>query len=141
MHTLTLSTRMKSISLKPDIFGAIASSLCMVHCLATPLLFITHVYGSSGSETVPFWWKDLDYLFLTVSFIAIYRSTQTTSKKFMKYALWAGWAILFCLILNEKMKWLTIPGIFNYIAAIGLSTLHVYNLKYCQCKDENCCAK
>ena len=129
---------MKSITLKPDIYGAIASSLCMVHCLVTPLLFITHVYGS---ETVPFWWKNLDYLFLIVSFTAIYRSTQTTSKKFMKYALWAGWAILFSLILNEKMMWLNIPGISKYTAAIGLSTLHVYNLKYCQCKDENCCAK
>ena len=132
---------MKSITLKPDIFGAIASSLCMVHCLATPLLFITHVYGTFGSETVPLWWKNLDYLFLIVSFTAVYRSTQTTSKKFMKYALWAGWAILFSMILNEKMMWLNIPGIFKYTAAIGLSTLHIYNLKYCQCKDENCCAK
>ncbi|MEC8536173.1 MAG: MerC domain-containing protein, partial [Bacteroidota bacterium] len=94
---------MKSITLKPDILGAIASTLCIVHCLATPLLFITHVYDSFVSETVPFWWKNLDYLFLIVSFTAIYRSTQTTSKKFMKYALWAGWAILFSLILNEKM--------------------------------------
>ena len=132
---------MKSIAIKPDIFGAIASSLCILHCLATPLLFITHVYGSFGSETVPFWWKNLDYLFLIVSFAAIYRSTQTTSIKFMKYALWAGWAILFSLILNEKMMWLNIPGIYNYTAAIGLSTLHIYNLKYCQCKDENCCVK
>ena len=132
---------MKSITLKPDILGAIASSLCIVHCLATPLLFITHVYGSFGSGTVPLWWKNLDYLFLIVSFTAVYRSTKTTSRKFMKYALWAGWAILFSLILNEKMMWLNIPGIYKYTAAIGLSTLHIYNLKYCQCKDENCCAK
>lgn len=132
---------MKSIALKPDIFGAIASSLCLVHCLVTPLLFLSHVYASSGTDAVPFWWKDLDYLFLAVSFVAINRSTQTTSKKFMKYALWAGWMILFSLILNEKMIWLATPGIFNYMAAIGLSSLHIYNLKYCQCKDENCCKK
>ena len=132
---------MKSITLKPDIFGAIASSLCLIHCLATPFLFLSRVYGSSGTYVVPFWWKDLDYLFLAVSFIAINRSTKTTSKKFMKYALWSGWVILFSLILNEKMMWLTIPGILNYIAAIGLSSLHIYNLKYCQCEDENCCVK
>tara|TARA_B100000963_G_C22573602_1_gene647296 strand:+ start:413 stop:811 length:399 start_codon:yes stop_codon:yes gene_type:complete len=131
---------MKLIAVKPDVFGAIASSLCVVHCLATPLLFISHLYTSTGYETVPFWWKDLDFLFLVISFTAIYRSTKTTSKNFMKYALWVGWILLFSLILNEKIGWLAIPGILNYIAALSLASFHIYNLKFCQCDDDNCCA-
>ena len=130
---------MKSIALKPDIFGAVVSSLCMLHCLVTPFLFVSNLYTSTGNETIPFWWKDLDFLFLAISFIAIYRSTQTTSKNFMKYALWIGWVVLFSLILNEKLAWLTIPGLLNYVAAICLSSFHIYNLKYCQCDNENCC--
>jgi len=30
-------------------------------------------------------------------------------------------------------------GALTYISAFSLSALHIYNLKYCQCKDENCC--
>ena len=131
---------MRLIALKPDVFGAIASSLCVVHCLTTPLLFISHLYTPAGYETVPFWSKDLDFLFLAISFIAIYRATKTTSKSFMKYALWIGWIVLFTLILNEKMAWFAIPEILNYIAALSLASFHIYNLKYCQCDDENCCA-
>ena len=121
---------MRLIALKPDVLGAISSSLCVVHCLATPLLFISHMYTSMDSRNVPFWWRDLDFLFLTISFIAIYRATKTTSKNFMKYALWVGWIVLFSLILNEKMAWLAIPGILNYIAALSLAAFHIYNLKY-----------
>ena len=128
------------ITSKPDIFGAVASSLCVVHCLVTPLLFISHLYTSTGYEAVPFWWKDLDFLFLTISFIAIYRATKTTSKNFMKYALWIGWIVLFFLILNEKIAWLAVPEILNYAAALTLTSFHIYNLKYCQCNNENCCA-
>ena len=126
---------MKLISLKPDFFGAVASSLCMVHCLATPLLFIPNLHISRGYETIPFWWKELDFIFLAISFIAIYRSTKTTSKNFMKYTLWIGWIVLFFLILNEKIAWLRISGILNYIAAISLSSFHIYNLRYCQCDN------
>ena len=93
---------MKSILQKPDTLGAIASTLCVVHCLATPLLFIAHTCTLGVCETAPGWWKSLDYLFLAISFFAIHRSTQTTSKKVMKYALWTNWAALFFLIINEK---------------------------------------
>ena len=132
---------MRLIAFKPDVIGAIASSLCIVHCLLTPLLFISHLYTSTGTQNIPFWWKDLDFLFLTISFIAIYRATKTSSKKFMKYALWIGWIVLFILIFNEKMAWLALPGILNYISAISLSLFHIYNLNYCQCGDENCCTR
>jgi len=28
---------------------------------------------------------------------------------------------------------------FSYISAFSLAYAHVYNLKYCQCKDGECC--
>ena len=59
---------MKLIIKKPDTLGALASSLCIVHCLATPMIFIAHSCAIGGCEAAPSWWKNLDYLFLTISF-------------------------------------------------------------------------
>ena len=127
---------------RPDTFGALASTLCVIHCLITPVVFIAstcsvhHEYSS-----IPKWWINLDFLFLLISFVAIYRSTQTTSKKIMKPALWISWFLLSLLVVNEKMTLLNLPVYFTYISATTLAALHLYNLKYCQCKDDNCCIK
>ena len=73
---------MKLILQKPDTFDALASTFCIIHCLATPLLFIAHACtANDGCAAVPIWWRSLDFLFLAISFIAVYCSTRTTSKK------------------------------------------------------------
>lgn len=127
---------------RPDTFGALASTLCVVHCLITPLVFFASTCSINHEYSIiPKWWINLDFLFLLVSFVAIYCSTKTTSKKIMKPALWVSWFLLSFLIVNEKMTLLNLPEHFTYIIATGLSALHLYNLKYCQCKDDNCCIK
>ncbi len=131
---------MKLITQKPDTFGALASTLCLVHCLATPLLFIAHTCAEHGCASAPSWWKSLDYVFLCISFIAVYRSTQTTSKKIMKPLLWLSWTTLFLAIINEQFEFIYLPELFTYIPALALVALHIYNLNYCQCKSDNCCA-
>ena len=59
----------------PDNLGATFSSLCALHCYVTPLIFITQ----SHIAIVPGWWQSLNYLFLSLSFFAIYRSVQNLS--------------------------------------------------------------
>ncbi|NMH86894.1 MerC domain-containing protein [Flavivirga algicola] len=130
---------MRLITKKPDTLGAIASTLCMVHCIATPLLFIAHTCAEHGCSTTPTWWKSLDYFFLFISFFAVYRSTKTTSKNFMKPLLWLSWSALFLVILNEMLGIYHVPEGLTYTPALALVALHLYNLKYCQCKTENCC--
>lgn len=124
---------------KPDTFGALASTLCLIHCLLTPLLFLSHHGITDHHHAAPVWWKSLDFLFIGISFIAVYRSTQTSSKQLMKYFLWCSWIGLAALILNEKLGVLEIPEYVINISAITLAVLHIYNLRYCQCNDENCC--
>ena len=85
---------MKFIFNKPDGYGALASILCVIHCLTTPLFFMIYASTIGDYEKTAVWWKSLDFIFLTISFFAIYRSTQTTSKKIMKYALWLNWSLL-----------------------------------------------
>ncbi|QVY65211.1 MerC domain-containing protein [Polaribacter sp. Q13] len=127
---------------KADHIGAIASSLCLIHCVATPFIFIAQssVLACCSTTTAPSWWKFIDYFFLVISFLAIYRSTETTANNWMKPSLWFSWLLLFVVIINEKIALLSIPESAIYIPAIALIILHTYNRKYCQCKTDKCCS-
>mgnify|MGYP000032032716 FL=1 len=124
---------------KPDTIGAIASSLCVIHCLMTPLLFAVQSYSSVHLNTAPLWWKNLDFLFLTISVFAVYRSTKNSTNTKVKYALWLSWTLLFLLIVNEKTAWKDLAEVTTYIAALVLAIFNIYNLNYCQCKSDVCC--
>ncbi|MCB4797344.1 MerC domain-containing protein [Neotamlana laminarinivorans] len=128
---------------KPDTLGALANSICLIHCIATPFLFMaqTTVAACCASEAVPTWWHTIDFIFIVISFFAVYRSTQTSSNNSIKNGLWVSWSLLFILIINEKIEWLAIPEMVMYIVAISLVILHLYNLNYCQCKTDKCCTK
>ena len=129
-----------SIILKPDSIGSMASMLCLLHCIATPFIFITQACTMSCCAGAPTWWQSLDYLFVIISFFAIFRSTQTSTNKNIKIALWTSWSIFFILIMNKAIPLYYINPNFVYATGITLAILHIYNLKYCQCKDEKCCA-
>ena len=138
-NLVALKFIMKLILKKSDTFGAIASTLCMIHCFVTPFIFLanTCIVGDCGSS--PSWWKNLDYIFLIISFFAVHSSSKKTSKEFMKTALWFNWTVLFLLIINEKLALTSLPETFIYVTAISLAVLHIYNLKYCQCDTDGCC--
>ena len=140
-HLKTTNTNkmtVKSVIL-PDRIGIIASSLCMVHCIATPFLFLAGSSAAIHTDTSPEWWHWMDYLFLFISFIAVWQTSKTSSKNWVKYALWSSWLLLFAAIMNEKLALLSLPEITIYIPAIALVVFHFYNLKNCQCSKEGCC--
>ncbi|SIS47001.1 MerC mercury resistance protein [Zobellia uliginosa] len=132
---------MKLILRKPDIYGAIVSNLCVIHCVATPFIFVAHTSSLNEHISTPIWWSYLDYVFLTISFFAVSRSTKNTGKSYMKPLLWINWSALLFLILNEKYQLLSLPETVTYITAFSLASLHIYNLKYCQCKNNKCCTQ
>ena len=131
---------MPSILLKPDTIGSLASTLCLIHCIATPFIFITQACTMSCCADAPIWWQSIDYIFLIISFFAIYRSTQTSTKLEIKIALWLTWIVFFILILNKTIQIFYINNNFTFAAGILLAILHLYNLKYCQCSNKDCCA-
>ncbi|MEO1032504.1 MAG: MerC domain-containing protein [Bacteroidota bacterium] len=122
-----------------DIIGAFASSLCLIHCLATPFIFIAHAGTAACCADAPSWWKGIDLLFIGVSFFAVYWSTKNSSKPWMVNALWVSWIGLCLVIGNEKLHLLALPESIIYVPAIALVVLHLYNKKYCQCDDDQCC--
>ena len=128
-----------SILYKPDTIGSLASTLCLLHCIATPFIFITQACTMSCCADTPIWWQSIDYIFIVISFFAIYRSTQTSTNKIIKSLLWITWLIFFALILNKSLDLIYINKNFAYCAGISLAFLHLYNLRYCQCKSDDCC--
>lgn len=124
-----------------DKIGAFASTLCMIHCFATPFIFVAQSCALSCCSVAPDWWRWIDYFFLTIAFFAVYNSTKTTSKKLMKPALWISWIALFTLIMNEAFQLYRLSVTYKYVAGTLLAVLHLYNLKFCQCKNDKCCTK
>jgi hypothetical protein len=127
---------MNLILRKPDTVGAIASIFCMLHCLLTPFLFLSYPGQIDHALGLPVWWQNFNYIFIIISFFAVYKSVKTTSNSFIKYALWSSWLALLSLIINEQYEWISLPEFLTYITTSILAVLHIYNLNYCQC--ENC---
>jgi hypothetical protein len=127
------------IKQRTDLTGAIASTMCLIHCIATPFIFIAQSSSMICCASVPVWWRSIDYFFLVISFFAVYRSTQTTASYWMKPFLWLSWSVLFIIIMNEKITWFPLNEQAIYFPAFALIGLHLYNKKYCPCNTTKCC--
>ena len=128
---------MKITIKNPDSFGVITGGLCILHCIATPLLFISN--AKLAGHGTPIEWQLLNFVFVALSFLAIINSAKNSSNPTVKVLFYVLWVILFGLILNESIHVFNLPERATYASAFSLCFLHVYNLKYCQCDDENCC--
>ena len=135
INTILLSNTLK----KSDTLGALSSLLCMLHCIATPFLFLATTCGAACCAASPSWWQWLDYIFLIISCIAIINSTKNSNSKFIKYSLWTSWSGLLLFIINLKFNLFYVSEHIKFIPAFSLIALHIYNLKYCQCKEDDCC--
>ena len=116
-----------------DIYGIIVCALCVLHCIATPLIFFSVAASNDNNISPPFLWKNLDYLFLAISLFIVYNSAKNTTKPIMKYILGISWLVLFLVISNEKIDVFHIPELVTYIASINLAVVHLYNYRYCRC--------
>ncbi len=111
-----------------DLIGILSSSICLVHCIATPLLI---AFGA-GFITNPFF----KYLFLIISFVSIFKSTENITSKKISLLLWVSfWGFLFSTLFQEEYEWLHYSG---YLFAILIIIGHVLNLKQCRkCSKQN----
>jgi len=130
---------MKLIIKNSDSIGAVTSGLCMLHCFATPFLFLSQSSLIFISIDFTLSWFLLNYIFLSVSFLAIYYSVKNSTNIFIKIFLYLFWAVLSGLIINESLEIFSIPEAATYFSASSLICLHIYNLKYCRCDNEDCC--
>ena len=71
-----------------DKIGIISSSLCMIHCMGTPFIFIAKACTTTCCSNAPTWWLMIDYLFLIISFVAIYFTTTKELKSWINISFW-----------------------------------------------------
>ena len=116
-----------------DIYGIIVCTLCVLHCFATPIIFLSVAASNDNNISPPLLWKNLDYLFLVISLFIVYNSAKNTTKPIMKYILRISWLVLFLVISNEKIDVFHIPELVTYITSINLAVVHLYNYRYCRC--------
>lgn len=122
---------------KSDTWGALASFLCVIHCVATPFIFVVQASSAHHSAAGPSWWGMIDYLFLAVSLVAVYFSAKDTTLSWIPTALYASWGILAFFIINERFHFLHASHALVYLPAASLILLHLYNRKYCRCEVDH----
>lgn len=110
----------ETVSIQSDRAGIASAVLCMVHCLAVPVFYLTKDWFTA----LPTWWHQLDYLFLLISFWAVYHSAGHTKLRSIKASLWIFWVILSVSIIFEAtLHWMA------YVASAGLIATHFINIK------------
>jgi len=130
---------MHRLSLPFDTIGIIAGSLCTIHCMATPFLFIAKACSTACCADAPVWWIMIDYLFLLISFIAIFFINKVLNIKWLKISFWSSWGLLLLAILDHSFAIYFLPRNFIYIPSFLIIVLHFYNVKFCKCQGETCC--
>ena len=132
---------MRIVFKNSDNLGIISGGLCFMHCLATPFIYMSFASLFNQNEFLSFSWKGINLIFIVFSLIAVNRSTKKTTSKIIKPIFWFSWGFLFFVLFNEEVKFIELPELVSYLSALNLAGIHVYNLKFCGCKDENCCTK
>lgn len=126
-------------ALSSNNIGIIASVLCLIHCLATPFIFVVQAGVLAYENSHRQLWGLLDLVFLIVSLLAVWWSGKTTSKPWIRLTLWISWIFLVFIVLNEKLTLFQLAEEAIYIPSLALVLLHLYNKKYCKCKGDECC--
>ena len=124
-----------------DNLGILSSSLCLIHCFITPFIYMSFTSLFNQNDFLYSSWKGINIIFIVFSLIAVNRSTKKTTSKIIKPIFWFSWCFLFFVLFNEEVKFIELPELVSYLSALNLAGVHVYNLKFCGCKDENCCTK
>ena len=126
------------LELNFDKIGIISSSLCIIHCVGTPIIFIAKACSVTCCSDAPDWWLMIDYLFLSISFFAIYFITRKSTKPWLKISFWIAWVVLLFTTIEHSFSISIIPKNFIYLPALTIVALHFYNLRFNKCENENC---
>ncbi|MEM7511212.1 MAG: MerC domain-containing protein [Bacteroidota bacterium] len=115
---------------RADLAGVIASGLCIIHCILTPVIvvslpFLSHQHGDHYHGH----WAGLDSLFVLLSLIAVFFASRDTHKPGIGIALWLSWAA-FAIGIFLHMWHIEVGEIISYIGSFALIITHLVNLRY-----------
>ncbi|SHF80042.1 MerC domain-containing protein [Chryseobacterium vrystaatense] len=102
-----------------DAVGISAAVLCLIHCIAFPLLMIIPL----GISHNPY----IDLAFLVIGAVVVYRVTRHMTLRWLKLLFWISISLIFISVLADLIFETHIPLI--YAGAAGLITGHILNFK------------
>jgi hypothetical protein len=119
---------------RADYVGIAGSVLCIIHCLATPVLVMTSALVNYESLRVSF--LSLDYLFIGVNILAVWSASRHTTNR-IRWALW-GFLTLFAgsLLLEDRS---VLFEYIAYVASAGLVIAHLFNIWQCRLSHTRSC--
>ena len=104
-----------------DNTGIINSSLCILHCIATPLLISMGAYFLESPI--------FTYLFIAIALVSIIIAVNKTESLKIKTALWIGFAgFSTSLLFEDSWSGFEYTG---YLFSVFIIITHLVNIKYC----------
>lgn len=119
--------KQKFANFRSDYIGMVSAILCLIHCIILPVIFALRAVDFEHDVEGHFKW---DYLFLALSFYAVYHSAKHSPSPLIKMLFWANFSVLTLCIFLEN-----ISEAFEYmiiLASIGLVVVHFINIRHCQ---------
>lgn len=110
---------------KADYIGITGSVLCLIHCLAAPMVVMTS--SLLRDDTLRAGFLSLDYVFIIINIVAVYFATRQHSSSALRTALWS-----FLLLFTVGLLLEDVSPVFEYVAyaaSAGLVISHMLNLR------------
>lgn len=113
-----------------DMMGISASVLCMIHCLAFPVMvslgYMARYSDDHAHDHIHWHW--MEYFFITLAVWAVFNAAKNTHSKRIKIALWTTVFIFsFAILLHDWNPWMMAVSI---AASISMIIIHIINWKY-----------
>ncbi len=108
-----------------DLLGVVSAVLCLVHCIAVPVLLVLGVLSEGLWAHTAF----LDYIFIGLALMAVYfatRNHETTRR--VRIGLWSSTALFSLAILLHD--WFAFALYLSVAASIALVVFHVLNYRH-----------
>ena len=106
-----------------DSISILTSGICLIHCLATPLLLVVG-YGPFIEQ------EGSKYIFVIISFLSIFYALKDSSSLKIGVLLWTSfWIFLFSIFFHEEYTWLNYS---SYLGSVGIIIGHILNIKKCK---------
>ncbi len=122
---LKLVMKLDVVDKKADYIGITGSVLCLVHCLAAPVLVMTS--NLLRNDTLRAGFLSLDYVFIVINIIAVYFAARQHTSSAIRTALWSFLFIFAVGLLLEDVS--PVFEYVAYIASMGLVVSHLLNLR------------
>lgn len=118
-----------------DYAGIIAAMVCLIHCLAAPLLLGAAAHSHATLEghahhhaDAPWYLhRAWDFVFLGIGLVAVWYSTRHSHQRWMKRLLWGTFgALAFSVLLEAQGEWFRY---LVYAASLVLVSAHLLQLR------------